>query len=366
MTGSLATAPVEAFDDAAAGAFAERLLGTLNAGALCLMTSIGHRTGLFDSMAGAVPANSTAIAARAGLDERYVREWLGAMAVGAIVEHDPTAGTYWLPAEHAAVLTRAHPQDNMAVFAQYIPQLGSVEDDIVECFRNGGGVPYERYRRFHEIMAEDSGQSVLPMLSGHILPLVPGLIERLEQGIAVLDCGCGRGRALNRMASMFPRSRFVGYDLSAEAIAYARREARELGNSNVEFVARDLSDFDRTAEPEAFDFVTTFDAVHDQADPKALLAGIRRSLTSDGAYLAQDINGSCHVHENAGHPLGPLLYTVSCLHCMTVSLAQGGAGLGAMWGRETALRYFEEAGFSSVAVHELPHDDQNCYYVCRP
>ncbi|MFY0990636.1 class I SAM-dependent methyltransferase [Halomonas sp. C05BenzN] len=367
MTASRATAPAEAaFNERRAEAFAERLVEILNNGALCLMTSLGHRTGLFDTLAGMGPATSGEIADRAGLQERYVREWLGAMTVGDLIEHDPTAGTYQLPAEHAACLSRRSPTDNIAVFAQYIPLLGTVEDDIVRCFRDGGGVPYERFGRFHEIMAEDSGQSVVPALESHILPLVPGLAERLERGIRVFDAGCGRGRALNTLAQRFPNSRFTGYDLSEAAITAARREAEALGNTNVVFDVRDLTDFDRTAEPAAFDLITTFDAVHDQADPPALLRGIRRALADDGVYLAQDIKGSSHHHHDRDHPIGPLLYTLSCMHCMTVSLARGGEGLGAMWGREKALDYFHTAGFADVAVHELDHDFQNYWYVCRP
>ena len=215
------------FDTAHVTAFEERLVDILNAGALNLMLSIGHRTGLFDAMAGTAPATSAEIAKKAGVQERYVREWLGAMTVSRIVDHDDEAGTYALPPEHAAVITRGAPNGNLAVFVQYIPLLGTVEDDIVRCFREGGGVPYERYGRFHEVMAEDSGQTVLPALLDQILPLVPGLIGRLEKGIRVLDVGCGRGKALNLMARTFPNSRFVGYDLSEEAIAFARQEAAE-------------------------------------------------------------------------------------------------------------------------------------------
>jgi SAM-dependent methyltransferase len=168
------------------------------------------------------------------------------------------------------------------------------------------------------------------------------------------------------MAGWFPKSHFVGYDLSEEAIAFARSEAERAGHTNLSFVARDLSRYDDEAEPGAFDLVTTFDAVHDQAAPRAVLRGIRRSLAEHGVYLAQDIKGSSHVHLNREHPFGAMIYTISCMHCMTVSLAQGGEGLGAMWGRETAERYFAEAGFRTVEVHELEHDPQNYYYVCRP
>jgi hypothetical protein len=132
------------------------------------------------------------------------------------------------------------------------------------------------------------------------------------------------------------------------------------------FDVKDLSDFDRTAPEAAFDLVMTFDAIHDQPKPMAMLKGLRRALKSDGVYVAQDIKGSCHHHNNASHPLGTMLYAISCMHCMTVSLAQGGEGLGAMWGVETAREYFTEAGFGSVEVRELDHDIQNYYYVCRP
>jgi ubiquinone/menaquinone biosynthesis C-methylase UbiE len=353
------------FDAEKAGAFSESLLITLNHGALCLMISVGHRTGLFDAMREMAPATSAEIALKANLNERYVREWLGAMVTGRIIVVDSTTGRFSLPAEHAAFLSRPAGADNFAVFAQYIPLLGSVEDDIVECFKNGGGVPYAKFPRFHAVMAEDSGQSVLSSLESHIVPLVPELAQRLGNGMQMLDVGCGRGRIINRLAALYPKSRFTGIDLSSEAILSAWEEAAEKKLRNVEFIVADLSRFDETAEFEAFDFVTTFDAVHDQAKPLNVLRGIHRTLRPAGIYLMQDIKGSSHIHENLDHPLGPFLYTVSCMHCMTVSLAQNGAGLGAMWGEEKTREYLEKAGFRSVEKNELAHDIQNNWYLVR-
>jgi 2-polyprenyl-3-methyl-5-hydroxy-6-metoxy-1,4-benzoquinol methylase len=352
-------------DQAKAEKFAGRILTTLNEGALCLMMSIGHRTGLFDVLRTLPPATSPEIAERAGLNERYVREWLGAMVTAGVMEVDPATTRFVLPAEHAAYLTRSAAADNLAVFAQYIPLLGAVEDDIVACFQHGGGVPYARFPRFHAVMAEDSGQSVLSSLESHILPLVPGLPERLAAGLRLLDVGCGRGRILHRLAQLFPRSRFQGLDLSEEAIAYAREAAAQQRLRNVEFVVADLSDFDVTAEPGVFDCVTTFDAVHDQARPLSVLKGIHRALKDDGVYLMQDIKGSSHVHENVSHPIGTFLYTISCLHCMTVSLAQGGEGVGAMWGEQMTRDYLRRAGFRSIETHQPAHDIQNNWYVVR-
>ncbi|SNR59834.1 Ubiquinone/menaquinone biosynthesis C-methylase UbiE [Haloechinothrix alba] len=344
----------------------ERLVDILNHGALSLMLSVGHRTGLLDAMAETGPAGIGALAEHAGLDERYVTEWLGAMTVGAIVEHDPDTGTYTLPAGHAQLLTRVSGGDNLAAFAQYIPLLGGVEDRIVECFRRGGGVDYAEFGRFHEVMEEDSAQTVLSALYDHILPLVPGLTERLAEGIRVIDVGCGRGRALNALASWFPRSTFVGYDLSAEAIAYARDTAAERGLGNVSFSVEDAARLAEIEMPGSADMVTTFDAVHDQADPAAVVRGIRHALADDGVYLAQDIDASSTHHGDREHPLGPLLYTLSCLHCMTVSLARGGTGLGAMWGRQRARELFESAGFTDIRIRTLEHDPQNAYYICLP
>ena len=360
-----ATKVASDFDSKKAETFAENLLASLNHAAFCLMASIGHRTGLFDVMRDLPPATSEGIAATAGLNERYVREWLGAMVTAGVVDVDPSTSHFRLPAEHAAFLTRAAAADNMAAFTQYISVLGGVEDDIVECFRKGGGVPYERFPRFHAVMAEDSGQSVLSSLESHVLPLVPGLAARLASGIRVLDVGCGSGRIMHRLAELFPNSRFVGLDLSREAIETARATASTKGLPNIEFACADLSDFDHSAELESYAFITTFDAVHDQAQPLSVLKGIHRALQSDGVYLMQDIRGSSHVYNNITHPIGTFLYTVSCMHCMTVSLAQGGEGLGAMWGEETAREYLQRAGFHSIETHQLAHDIQNNWYVVR-
>ncbi|MDH3446240.1 MAG: class I SAM-dependent methyltransferase [Deltaproteobacteria bacterium] len=355
----------KAFDAAKAESFATNLLALLNRGALSLMISVGHRTGLFDTMRVMPPSTVDEIASKAALNSRYVREWLGAMVTGRVVEIDTEGTRYALPAEHAAFLTRQAGADNFAVFAQYISLLGQVEDDIVDCFKKGGGVPYSKMPRFHQVMAEDSGQSVLSSLESHILPLVPDLVDKLTKGIQMLDVGCGRGKIINHLAGRFPGSRFTAIDLSSEAIQFAWGDAADRKLRNVEFIVTDLSDFDVKAEREAFDFVTSFDAIHDQAKPLNVLKGIYRTLKHDGVYLMQDIKGSSHHHKNLDHPLGPFLYTVSCLHCMTVSLAQGGEGLGAMWGEEKTREYLELAGFRSVEKRELAHDIQNNWYVVR-
>lgn len=342
--------------------FAGKLLTAYNHAALALMISVGHRTRLFDAMAGMKASTAAEIAQHATLNERYVREWLGAMVTGGVIEVDPATERYTLPATHAAHLTRAAGSDNMAALSQYFAELGRVESDIVECFRNGGGVPYERYPRFHEIMAEESTQFVAHALEPVVLPLIPGIRERLEQGIRVVDVGCGRGLSMIRLAESFPNSRFEGVDFSQEAIRYAQSQAAMKGLKNVAFRAQDAVE---PLSAESYDLATTFDAVHDQGRPLEVLKNICQALKADGVYLMQEIRGSSHHHGDIGHPLGTLLYTISCMHCMTVSLAQGGEGLGAMWGEERTRNYLTRAGFRTIEKHELPHDIQNYWYVVR-
>jgi 2-polyprenyl-3-methyl-5-hydroxy-6-metoxy-1,4-benzoquinol methylase len=351
------------FDKSQAENFAGLLIDTLNKSSLSLMISIGHRSGLFDTMAEMDFATSAEIADKAALNERYVREWLGAMVTGGVVDYAPESKSYHLPAEHSAYLTRKAGADNIAVFAQYTAVMGAVEDDIMNCFKNGGGVPYSKFHRFHEVMAEDSGQSVLSSLESHILPLVPDLISKLKSGIKILDVGCGSGKIINKLAALFPKSQFTGMDLSAEAIATANAAAAAAGLKNVEFIIKDLSDFHQTAPVQKFDFITTFDAIHDQGKPLNVLKGIYRALKADGTYLMQDISGTSHLDEDIKHPIGTFLYTISCMHCMTVSLAQDGEGLGAMWGEEKTREYLLNAGFNSVQTNKLAHDFQNNWYV---
>ena len=343
-------------------AFSQRVLDALNGGALAMMLSIGHRTGLFDVMAKLSPSTSGEIAEQAGLAERYVREWLGAMVTGRVVDFDPQTRTYHLPPEHAASLTREARPGNMAVTCQWIPLLGSVEEEIVECFQRGGGVPYSAYQRFHAVMAEESDQTVVAVLVDSILPSVPGLIETLEAGIDVLDVGCGSGRALNLLAEVYPKSRFAGYDASAEGVRAAIEEAASRRLHNVRFEQRDAAKLDETA---CFDLVTAFDAIHDQAHPDRVLAAIHQALRPDGVFLMQEIGGSSRVERDVEHPAGTFLYTVSCMHCMTVSMADGGAGLGAMWGSDTAMAMLGEAGFRDIRFESLPHDVMNHYYTAR-
>jgi SAM-dependent methyltransferase len=340
--------------------FADKMTGVWVDAFVALATSVGHRTGLFDAMEGSPPSTSDEIAIAAGLHERYVREWLGAVTTAGIVDYDPEAKTYHLPPEHAAVLTRSAGEGNLARLFQYVPLMSRVEDQVVSSFRNGGGVPYSEFTDFHRVMAEDSGAIFDASLIDGILPLAEGLPRRLEEGIEVADIGCGRGRAVNLMARAYPDSRFVGYDFSEEAIAAARAEAEEFGLANARFELLDVATLDVT---DGYDLITAFDAIHDQAHPAKVLSRVAAALRPDGVFLMVDILASSHLEENIDLPWAPFLYTVSFMHCMTVSLALGGTGLGTAWGQHQARGMLDDAGFSSVEVNEIPSDPFNYCYV---
>jgi SAM-dependent methyltransferase len=342
--------------------FAERIVGAVDSASLAILLSIGHQTGLFDRMAELPPSTSAQIADAACLNERYVREWLGGMVAGQVIDFDPATSAYVLPGDRAAVLTRSAGTDNLARVAQFIAMLGEVEQKIIGCFHNGGGLPYSDYPRFHKLMAEQSGEVFDAALVNTVLPLVDGLPDRLRGGADVADIGCGSGHAINVMASAFPASRFTGIDFSDEGLATGRAESERLGLKNATFTARDVAALDMT---DAFDVVTAFDAIHDQAQPARVLENIYRALRPGGVLLMVDIKASSNVEDNTGAPLATYKYTVSTMHCMSVSLGLDGAGLGTVWGRQLAESMLADAGFDDVTVSEIETDPFNYYYIAR-
>ena len=350
------------YDNSKAKEFASKMFQFLNSGMLSLMISIGYKTGLFDTIAQLKPSTSQEISQAAKLNERYIREWLGAMVTGNIIEYDSLTEKYFLPKEYSTFLTRKSGIDNLAVLAQYVSLMGNVEDKIVECFRNGGGLPYSEYPKFQELQAEETARIFDSMLTNQILPLIPEIVNRLNDGIKVLDIGCGRGRAINLMGKAFSRSEFTGCDISHEGISSAKEEAKNMGLTNVQFEVKDALLVEELGK---FDLITAFDTIHDQVQPTKVLKAINASLNNDGFLLMQDIAASSKVEKNIDSLLAPTLYTISTMHCMSVSLAFDGEGLGTMWGKELAVNKLTEAGFKDIKVKKVEGDIMNYYYVSR-
>jgi SAM-dependent methyltransferase len=351
---------MQAIDRQPAQQFPGKLLNIYAGAMLSALIDIGYRTGLFEAAAKG-PATSPEIAERAGLQERYTLEWLGGMATGGIFTYDPVSQAYTLPPEHAAFLT-GNGARNLSPMSRIFTLTSQYVPKVTEAFQQGGGVPYADYRpEFTEVMDDLWRRIYDEQLLTGFLPVAKGIPERLAAGIRVADIGCGTGHAINLMARAYPHSNFFGYDLATDAITKAVEEARAIGLANARFEALDVSRL--PAEPK-FELITTFDTIHDQVEPASVLRCVHEALRPDGIFLMVDFKFSSNVEDNIGNPFAPVYYGVSTLHCLTVSLAEGGAGLGTVWGIQRAQQMLAEAGFTAVEVVDAPRP-QNCVLIGR-
>ncbi len=340
--------------------FAGKLLNIYTGAVLTKLIDIGYQTGLFEAST-AGPATSAELSERAQLHERYVREWLGAMVTSGIYMYDPAAKRYSLPEEHAVLLTGDTAQ-NQSPRSRMINHFGKHLPALIECFRTGGGIPYEEFRPEFTQCMDDAWRRIFDtQLVDGFIGRVDGLRKALEKGSRVLDIGCGTGHAANIMAREFPNSTFVGYDIAEDAIAAAQNEARQMGLTTSTFDVMDVANLDVHS---GFDLITAFDAIHDQREPETVLRNMYKALVPAGTFLMIEYKFQSDVQENIGNPFAPMYYGISLMHCTTVSLASGGPGLGAVWGEQTARRMLRDAGFTEVTVVDSPRP-QNYIFVCR-
>lgn len=339
--------------------FSLELLSHYTSGMLTLMVDLGHRTGLFGAAAEG-PATSEELAARAGMQERYVREWLAALVTGGIVDYDPPSATYTLPPDHAVVLT-GDSAANLAPLAQINTHLATHLHQVAAAFRDGGGVPYSEFRpEFTAVMDAASRATFDELLVDHWLALLPEVAERLRHGARVADIGCGTGHAALVLARAFPASNFVGIEIAEDAVASAVAEAQRSSVTNVRYEVADAATF---TTDEALDVAFSFDAIHDQADPRAVVERIHTALVSGGVYVMVEPAASSRLEDNLANEMAPWVYGVSTLHCLTVSLAEGGTGLGAAWGHQRACQMLAEVGFVDIRTFDAPGDPLDMFFV---
>ncbi|MCP4400355.1 MAG: class I SAM-dependent methyltransferase [bacterium] len=353
--------------------FSKRMTEILNYGALNLALAIGYKNHIFDileELNGA--ATVSEISSASGLHARYLREWIGIMVSGKIIELSQSPDgedSFFLPPEHAEFLTRRAGSNNMGVYAREIPLLTSCALKAVnKGFRTGEGVPFSNYPDFQSFMAELSDAKHRQVLIHDFLPSVDKgtLLARLADGIRVCDLGCGHGVALNLMAEAFPNSRFSGIDNHEEAIKEARAKAEKMKISNATYHVLDAAGLSgKTEFFEAFDYICAFDSIHDQSHPLEALQGIRSMLAPGGIFSMIDIKANSKLADNIDRPMAPFLYTVSLMHCMPVGLNDNGAGLGMMWGQERAEALLREAGFEQIDIVNMEHDPFNLHYLCK-
>jgi SAM-dependent methyltransferase len=332
--------------------FSKQVSTDIGAAMLGAMSYIGDRLGIFKALADGAAVTSAELAEKTGLSERYLREWLGAMTAAQYVAYDTATRKYSMPPEHAMILAREESPFFMGGFIQgIIPNL-SVTPQVMRAFRDGKGVSQSEYPpETFESMERSSAGMYRNQLIRKWLPTMPEVVKTLEAGGSARDVGCGSGRAAIALAQAFPKAKIFGFDAHAGSLERARNNAKAAGlGDRIKFEV-----VDGTRLPEAeFDFISTFDVVHDSVDPTGLLRSIRRALKPGGTYLMVEVNVSARLEDNI-NPMGRMMYSMSTLYCMSVSLAGGGAGIGACMGEDKARELVREAGFTQF--RRLPIDD---------
>ncbi len=350
------------FDFAKAKQVALTVMSDVGSAMHGMLSYIGDRVGLFKAMMDAGPLTVAQLAAKTGLSARYVREWLSAMAAAHYIEYDPEAATYLLTPEYAAALADEDSPFFIGSYFQMAQAAASVAPKVAEAFRTGKGVVQAEYPSgFFEAAERNSNTRYKHKLMRKWLPAMPQVAAVLNAGGTAADVGCGGGRAAIMIAQAFLNARVTGFDVHAASIERARRNAEAAGVADR--VTFEITN--GTSLPErAFDFVSTFDVVHDAVDPVGLMGAIRRSLRHDATYLVQEINVTGELKDNI-KPLGKMAYSVSTLYCMTTSLAHGGAGIGVAMGEPKARELAAAAGFSRFK--RLPiEDDFAVLFELRP
>ncbi len=350
-------------DQAKMEAFVHKVFGDTSAALTTTLAVLGDRLGLFKDLAAHGPTTSGELATRAGINERYAREWLGGMASAGYLEYEPASRQFTLPPEHAPVLAQERGPVFFGGVYQMMTGMNGVLDQLTAAFRAGGGVPQSAYTEdMWDGMERFTINWFENLLTQQWLPAMPDVQAKLERGVQVADIGCGRGQALIKLAQAFPNSRYIGYDFFGPTIERATANAQAAGVADrVRFAQRNVSQ----GLPEQYDVITTFDVVHDAVDPVGLLRTIRQGLRADGVYVCLDVNCSDKLEENSG-PLGAMFHGFSVLYCMTTSLAGGGMGLGTLGFHEPKVRELcTEAGFQSVRRVPLENPFNNLYEI-RP
>jgi SAM-dependent methyltransferase len=332
---------VTAIDESKVEAFAGKIVHDLGIGHNTLLAYLGDRLGLWRTLASHPGSTSVELARRCGYSERYVREWLAAQAAAGYVSYEPVARSFTLPIEHALVLADEDSPAFMASGFEVLASVWETVDELANGYASGDGLGWHEHdSRLFVGFERFFRPAFRNLLTPAWLPSVPGLVERLQSGIRVLDVGCGLGTATIAMAEAFPASTFVGVDYHEESVRRARGAAEGSGVlDRVDFQVRDATSYDGT-----YDLICMFDTLHDLGDPVGALSFAKAHLTEGGWFFAVEPNAGDALEDNL-HPLGLIWYASSHNLCVPNAVSQGGAALGNQAGLERTLRAFTDAGF---------------------
>ena len=345
--------------------YAKGVFGALGGAMTSAMIYAGDRMGLYRALAGAGPLSAAELAARTGLSERWLREWLQQQGAAGVLEYRGDDRFALSPEGEAVLADESHPACGIGFFA-HLPQMIAMAERLPECFASGLGLPYDA---FGPEGARGIERGIAPWFRALLVPIalprVSGVVDRLREGARAADVGCGAGVALLEMAKAFPRSEFHGYDISRHALARAEANRVQAGSANASF--HDAA-ADPLPEDGRFALVTCFDCLHDMTDPAGVVRRIRRALAPDGTWLVADIKAHDGYERNVEkNPMAAMMYGTSVLTCMSSALSEpGGAGLGTLGLHPGLLqRMAEDAGFTRFEPLDLGHP-VNAFYVIRP
>jgi SAM-dependent methyltransferase len=332
-----------AIDEAKLNEFMGKALGDLGAVMHAGLVVIGEKRGLFKALADGKPVTSAELAQRTESAERYVREWLAAMAAGGYVTYDAKTKKYSLPAEQAFVLTNEEGPVYLPAAFQLAAAVLRDEPKIAEAFHTGKGVGWHEHDAEMFIGTE---RFFRPTYNAHLIsewiPALDGVEAKLKAGARVADVGCGHGSSTILMAKAYPKSTFVGFDFHEPSIKWARTRAQEAGvEKRVTFEVAPAKSF----PGKDYDFVACFDCLHDMGDPAGAAKHVLQSLKKDGTWMIVEPFAGDKVEQNLT-PVGRLYYSASTLVCTPASLSQEvGLALGAQAGEARLRDVVTSAGF---------------------
>jgi ubiquinone/menaquinone biosynthesis C-methylase UbiE len=341
---------------------AGKVFGYLGGTMVSLSIYLGDQLGIYRAMAGAGPLTSEAAATKAGLHERWVREWLLQQASAGIIDYLGD-GKFELSAETALVVAdESTPASAIGMFG-FVPSAMAIAQDLPECFRTGKGRKYDAHGRDMATAMERATASTMSVFKDAAIPSLEGVVEKLTAGAKVADIGCGAGGRLIALAAKYPKSTFHGYDISEVALAVARENMAAAGISNLQFHNPEKEPLPGDA---SFDLVSFGDVVHDLAKPVEVLSAVRKALKPDGTLLVIDIAAPESLEDCIAHPMAPLFYGFSQLICMSSGLSEeGGAGIGPMGLPPSKLKAMtDQVGFTRFRTTDV-EDVMNNYYEIR-
>ena len=346
--------------------FLEHMMGHVEGALVSSLIYLGDKLGLYKAMQGAGPLTAAELAKRTGLHERWVREWLHNQGAAKMLEYRGEERFELTPEQALVLADEENSVFFMAGMCQGLPGMLNLLPSLTESFRTGVGHPYDAQGAdgAHGV-ARGFAPWYRHMLIPLILPGLDGVVAKLEAGAKVADVGCGAGIALIEMAKAYPNSDFHGFELSKEALALAEKNKEEAGVGNVTF--HDVRG-EQLPTDGSYDFITTFDCIHDMTHPREVIAAIRKALKDDGTYLIADIKSKPTYDENVEeNPMAAMMYGFSVLSCMSSAMSEpDGEGLGTLGLHpQLAEQICRDAGFTQFAEKDFGNPI-NTYYEVRP